>query len=218
LVATEHIYEWENHLMAAVRGSHNPIADTQYYALVGQSGGQSAGHEMDRLVEAVEAQARRQSERLGRYMQIASAGDDPAIALVMGLVAVEQQRDQAMLQRVAITMRDALNWTQSPDALPATRLPDGEVCADLVATTRALLEQTRTDARHLDSIAHRHKSSADLNSLLLEMMALDNQKHIRVVQFVLHRLQSRAKAARERESRIHSRAMTTLPMARRLSR
>jgi len=68
------------------------------------------------------------------------------------------------------------------------------VAKELAATTRALIEEERTGARYLRGLAHREKKiDSGLHSLLIEMMAMDSDKHARLLQFVLDRLAARAR-------------------------
>jgi len=65
-----------------------------------------------------------------------------------------------------------------------------------VAITRNLVDEERSGARMMRDLAQREKGiDAGLDSLLLEMMATDSEKHARLLQFVQQRLEKRARAA-----------------------
>jgi rubrerythrin len=155
------------------------------------------GETFIRLLDAVERHATLESDALGQYEHIAEASGDPVIALVMRLILEDEERHHGLLTRIATTLRDALNWTHSPGALP--RPGDGApTTEDLAPVARALIDEERTGAQALRHLAEREKGLLDsgLDSLLLEMMAMDSEKHARLLQFVHRRLEARAREAK----------------------
>ncbi len=148
------------------------------------------------LLEAVERHASAEQDALAEYEFVAEASADPVIALVMRLILEDEERHHGLLRRMETTLRDTLNWTHSPAALPETSLPQQPLSRDLVAITRNLVDEERTGARMMRNLAEQEKGiDAGLDSLLLEMMAMDSDKHARLLQFVQHRLEQRARAA-----------------------
>jgi hypothetical protein len=76
--------------------------------------------------------------------------------------------------------------------LPTPLPPRESVSTDLVETTHGLIREERTGARYLRDLAHRERDvSWGLPSLLIEMMAMDSEKHARLLQFVDDRLAKR---------------------------
>ena len=125
---------------------------------------------------------------------IATASGDPVVALVMRLILEDEERHHGLLKRIEASLRDALNWTHSPNALPASGMPEQTVASQLAAAARVLIEEERTGAHYLRGIAHLEKGiDSGLHTLLLEMMALDSEKHARLLQFVHDRLVARAR-------------------------
>lgn len=58
-----------------------------------------------------------------------------------------------------------------------------------------MIEEENTGARYLRKLANEEKGiDAGLHSLLLEMMAMDSEKHARLLKFVHDRLTARARA------------------------
>ncbi|HLZ28121.1 MAG TPA: hypothetical protein VKV73_12455 [Chloroflexota bacterium] len=146
------------------------------------------------LLEAVERHARAEQDALDEYAFVADASADPVIALVMRLILEDEERHHGLLRRIEATLRDALNWTHSPSALPVSSVPQQPVARDLVALTRGLVQEELTGARMMRNLAQQEKGiDAGLHSLLLEMMAMDSEKHARLLQFVQHRLEQRAR-------------------------
>jgi hypothetical protein len=69
------------------------------------------------------------------------------------------------------------------------------VASDLVEASNALIKEEHTGARYLRELAHREKDvSGGLPSLLIETMAMDSEKHARLLQFVHDRLAKRPRA------------------------
>jgi rubrerythrin len=153
------------------------------------------GHTVMRLLSAVEHHAALEADALGQYEQLAVASGDPVIALVMRLILDDEERHHGLLKRIAATLKDALDWTHTPDALPHGRetTPAQSNLADLA---RTLIEEERSGAQALRRLAQREKGiDAGLDGLLLEMMAMDSEKHAHLLRFVQRRLEARARLA-----------------------
>ena len=147
------------------------------------------------LLDAVERHALAEQDALQQYEYIGNASRDPVVALVMRLILEDEERHHGLLKRIEATLRDALNWTHSPDALPPTVTPQPPVARDLAAFTTALIEEERTGSRYLRDLARRERTiGAGLHSLLIEMMAMDSEKHAHLLEYVRDRLASRARA------------------------
>lgn len=153
-----------------------------------------SGSEFERLLRAIEDHVRDESSALTQYDQLATATQDPVVALVMRLILEDEVRHHGLLGRIAATVRDALYWTRSADALPPSVTPQERLPTELVALARALIEEEQAGARALRDLAGRQRGIDDgLDSLLLEMMALDSDKHARMLQFVQRRLARRSR-------------------------
>ncbi|MBV8716951.1 MAG: hypothetical protein JO020_32410 [Chloroflexi bacterium] len=148
------------------------------------------------LLQAVERHASAERDALDQYEQIGTASGDPVIAMVMRLILEDEERHHGLLKRIEATLRDALDWTHSANALPPAGAAAAPVTEELAAAVRVLIEEERTGARYIRGLAHVEKSiDAGLPSVLLEMMAMDSEKHARLLQFVHERLTARAREA-----------------------
>jgi hypothetical protein len=149
-----------------------------------------------RLLEAVERHAALEEEALGQYDRLAVASGDPVIALVMRLILEDEERHHNLLKRIATTLRDALNWTHTASALPhADRGSPTE--QNLASAVCALIEEEHAGAAALRRLAGRERGlDGGLNSLLLEMMAMDSDKHARLLHFVQTRLEAAGRGDR----------------------
>jgi len=148
---------------------------------------------IERLLHAVDTHAAAEAEALSQYEYLATASGDPVIALVMRLILDDEVRHHGLLHRMAATLRDALEWTSSPEALPKGA-PRTRVPGPYLTLARSLIEEERTGARALRHLAEQEKDiNGGLDSLLLEMMAMDSDKHSRLLQFVQQRLEARTR-------------------------
>ena len=181
----------------------NSIADTTGLIAEGYSGfpvetkplfGHRPGT-VEWLLDAVERHATAEQDALEQYVYIGTASADPVIALVMRLILEDEERHHGLLRRMEASLSDALNWTHSPSALPETAIPQPAAASELATAARALIDEENTGARYLRKLANEEKDiNAGLHSLLLEMMAMDSEKHARLLKFVHDRLARRARA------------------------
>jgi hypothetical protein len=149
-----------------------------------------------RLLDAVERHAALEEEALGQYDRLAVASGDPVIALVMRLILDDEERHHNLLKRIATTLRDALNWTRTASALPhADSVSPTE--HNLASVARALIEEEHAGAAALRRLAGRERGlDGGLDSLLLETMAMDSEKHAHLLRFVQVRLEAAARGER----------------------
>jgi rubrerythrin len=154
-----------------------------------------SGSKFERLLRAIEGHVRGETSALAHYERLATVADDPAVELVMRLVLEDEERHHGLLARIAASLRDALYWTHSHDALPSSVTPGEPLPREWLTLVRALVAEERHGARALRELATRERGINDgLDSLLLEMMALDSEKHARLLQFVERRLERRSPA------------------------
>ena len=147
--------------------------------------------EIEQAADALEVFARVHEQSLNAIEQIRANSRDAQLALLMQMTLDEKRRHQSMLRRITITLRDALNWTRSADALPSHRSTSAPVVADLISTTCAALEEERASARSLRRLAVQLRGiNAGLMSVLMDAMAVTSEKHARLLQFVITRLRS----------------------------
>jgi rubrerythrin len=147
------------------------------------------------LLDAVERHATAERDALAQYEYLRTASGDPVIALVMQLILDDEERHHGLLRRMEASLRDALNWTHSPAALPTSTPPQEPAAAELVDTAAALIKEEHTGARYLRDLAQREKDvDSGFQSLLIDMMAMDSDKHARLLQFVHDRLARRPHA------------------------
>jgi hypothetical protein len=146
---------------------------------------------VQRLLHAVETHAAAEADSLVEYRQLADTAADPVVALLMRLVLEDEERHHGLLRRMSASLNDSLRWAHSRNALPTMSEPPQAPMAQVVATVREFIRQEHEGVRHLKELARQSKRlNGGLDSLLLETMVLDSQKHERILRFILERLQT----------------------------
>ena len=157
--------------------------------IAGPAGQQHERSPLERLLDAFEAHIASEADSIATYRQLSESTTDPVVALLTRLIVADEAQHHRLLERMATTLRDDLNWTHSPDALPAAT---GEHDEKLLELTRALADQERHSGRELRALARQQRHAFDgLFELLLEVMAMDSDKHERILRFLARRMESR---------------------------
>lgn len=147
------------------------------------------------LLDAIERHARAEQGALEQYERVSSASGDPVVSLVMRIILEDEERHHGLLKRIEASLRDALQWTRSPNALPTAGAQRRPVEEDLTELVKSLIEEERTGARYMRELAREEERiDAGLHALLLEMMALDSEKHAKLLEFVRERLTAHSHA------------------------
>jgi rubrerythrin len=145
-----------------------------------------------RLLAAFDTHVESETDTIAGYRQLAETTPDPLVALLMHLVLEDEVRHHQLVERMSARLRDSLEWTHSPQALPAGGEAPDAATAEALAAVQGFLHHEQEGARHLRQLA---KQSSDLYSglfeLLLDSMARDSEKHARILEFVRRRLAQR---------------------------
>ncbi len=76
--------------------------------------------------------------------------------------------------------------------------PEMRARAEIRAAVARLIEEEKTGAQALRRLAQEERElDGGLGALLLEMMAMDSDKHARLLRFVQRRLEARVRAAQD---------------------
>lgn len=145
------------------------------------------------LLRALESHIGAERNALTHYRQLSEGSSDPVVQLVMGIILEDEERHHALMRRLATRLQDDLYWQHSPDALPIGT-PDQAKSEDLEAL-RTFISSEQHGTHELEEFARQARGLYQgLPSELLEMMALDSQKHERLLRFLFHRLSETVKA------------------------
>jgi len=145
----------------------------------------------ERLLDVIESHVSAEAGSLEDYRRLADNSADPVVKLLAELVLGDEERHHHLLQRIATSLAGAVHWWHPAEALPSpTRQPE-PATREAIEASRALIREEHAGARELRQLARREQRlGGGLETLLLETMAMDSEKHERIVRFILKRLQS----------------------------
>jgi rubrerythrin len=142
----------------------------------------------DRLMDHVAAE----SSVLARYDSLAETSTGH-VQFLLELIAEDEARHHRLFERWAETIRDIGQLVESEDGLPSlVHEPDPKA---LIAAADELLELERRDARELKALDKMLKDvrRTTVWPLLVDLMVLDTEKHIRILEFLRHHAQRTAR-------------------------
>jgi rubrerythrin len=132
---------------------------------------------------AVEAKA------AGAYEALAKA-EDPAVRYLAGLIAEDERRHHQVLAKIAAVLQAEVNDV----AVPVRHVEvSAERRKELIGEARRLLEMEKADATALKELRHELRAAPEetMWPVLVEMMALDTDKHIHLLKAIERHLGGR---------------------------
>ena len=180
-----------------VRGASDPVLLSIPEAAVpfGLPTEDPEGSPLDRLLHSFESHIAAETDTVREYRRLADTSPDPAVRLLMQLVLEDEERHHGLLERMAARIRNTLYWTHSAGALPTGSGPTGENARQELRAIERFARQEQEGVRHLRELARR---DGDLHNglfgLLLETMAMDSEKHQRILRFMYALVQRRLEA------------------------
>ena len=135
------------------------------------------------ISHAFNAHVREEVGILEAYEQLCETVDDEGIRYLLRLILDDEHRHHQLFEDLAAAARD-----DDPDAVPPPPRPRGD--RELLAQTQRFLEIEREDYDHLVELRKKLRPAADdtLWRLLVELMQLDTEKHIRILEYLTSRL------------------------------
>ena len=128
---------------------------------------------------------RREGAMLEEYVAVAEGTQSKALAYLVDLLVEDEHRHHRFFNELASSLKSEAELSGVEPVIPRLdlRVVDG---ADLLATTKRLLEHEQSDAAELKRL---HKELRDLQDttlwgLLVEVMQRDTEKHIAILRFV----------------------------------
>jgi hypothetical protein len=141
------------------------------------------------LAQAIERHISDEATSVRAYRQFARETSDPAVARLMQLLTEDEKNHHALFLEIGRILQDRWTWIEAaPD--PAGR---GGTCGQTHGEWLGRVRDFEVDevrgARALRDLAHRaHVECEPLVYELLEAMAMDSDKHARLLRFVAQRL------------------------------
>ncbi len=139
------------------------------------------------IAHAFSAHVREELGILEAYQRLAERTEDEGTRFLLGLILDDEHRHHELFERLASAAR-----AESGAGVPAPPKPDAADRAELVAATERFLEVEREDAESLKRLRRELKPIADQTiwRLLVELMELDTEKHVKVLEYLHARLRS----------------------------
>ena len=144
-----------------------------------------AGADVRALVEFLAGHGEAEGAILARYQRFAEEASAPESRYLVRLILEDERRHHGLL----VEMTDAVAWglvdTAATPVIPdLSRLDAGNEA--LAEETRCLLDMERKDRVELRRLRKRLRpfTNASLWRLIIDLMALDTEKHIRILELV----------------------------------
>ena len=146
----------------------------------------------ERLEQAMRHHVAAEEESLEAYQRLEEESGDPVVRMLMQEVLVDEAHHHRLLERLKVQFERELDPATPGEGLALGPPAEASSSVALAASARALADQERKGVRRLRKLARDHKDVySGLFSLLLEGIAMDSEKHERVLRFVEQRLAGR---------------------------
>jgi rubrerythrin len=135
---------------------------------------------------------RQETSFLQEYEDLVERVGDAGIAFLLRMILEDERRHHELFEEMS---RAALG---EEDALPAAPAPDRATAVALLEPTERFLAAERDDQVTLRRLRKELKPARDdtLWPLLVELMEIDTEKHIRVLEYLRQRLRAATKDER----------------------
>ena len=141
----------------------------------------------EKLYRDLQAHAAREEAALAETERAKELALAPVTKFVLDLIDDRQGKQVELVERMAASLRDALYWTYSPEALP-----DATSGRERAATAEALRNLVQLERQRARSAKRLAKSFAGINGglerALLEASAAQSQSNVRLLRLLIERL------------------------------
>jgi hypothetical protein len=145
----------------------------------------------DRLIRALEAHIAAETDDAAHASHLADTSGDRAINVLLELIVEDARRHAELLERMVKRLRNELEFTESPNALP---VPDTNGLAgaeESLATLRGLIRNQQEGARYLRHLARQDAELYDgFFALLMDTFARDGEKHVHILRYMLRHMEA----------------------------
>lgn len=126
---------------------------------------------------------------LARYEELAASTSDPGTEFLLNMIVTDEHRHHELFERMEESASVAPD--RSAAGIPPPPQPEAEIVPTLLEQTRKFLEVEEHDASELKGLSRELRSTSDdmLWHLLIELMRLDTEKHIRILDYLGKRLE-----------------------------
>ena len=153
----------------------------------------------ERLYSDVHAHRRDVSALVAEANSAVTTAATPLAQQMIGHIADEEARQLDLLDRMAATLRDALEWSRSPSALPSGA---GVERAETIESIKTLLRLERERARAARNLAKAYAGiDGGLERALMEGSVATSESNRRILEFLLRSLRTSQSGKRVRAER-----------------
>jgi hypothetical protein len=136
------------------------------------------------LEDHLKAHIETERQVLQEYAQAVAAIDAPDVRYLINLILEDEVRHHRIFGELANALQSAVGWAAVEPAVPP--LGRHPLPPELRELPKRLIDIERDDARELRALAKaiRPVRNTTLWGLLVELMALDTRKHVRILSFL----------------------------------
>jgi hypothetical protein len=150
----------------------------------------------ERLYRALQAHRERQVAVLEETERASGLVATPLAKFLLSQVEDNQAKQLDVLDSMGASLRDALYWTYSPEALPDI---SGHERAAAIESIKQLLQLERDRARSARRLAKKYSGiDGGLEQALLESSAASSEANIKLLRLIVDRLEQTSEAPRIR--------------------
>jgi hypothetical protein len=146
----------------------------------------------ERLVRALQAHIAAEADDAQRASHLADTSSDRAVNVLLELIVEDAQRHAKLLERMVKRLRNELEFTESPKALPVPGSNMFTGAEEPPATLRGLIRNQQEGPRYLRHLARQDAELYDgFFALLLDSFARDGEKHVHILRYLLWHCEAR---------------------------
>ena len=139
------------------------------------------------LLHAVQTHVDKEEASRVEYMRLADSDGDQLVRFLMSLIDQDERTHHEVLMRMAASLGDTSGGMVDP--LPTIPSPAWRPSSHELEVVEAMIDQEAASVRSVGQLSRQHVGVySGLFSMLLDVMALDSQKHQRVLEFILQRI------------------------------
>lgn len=139
------------------------------------------------ILAALTSHVTAEKDLLADYARAAEEVSDPDVRYLLGLILEDEARHHRIFLEMANALRTVRGWQRVEPSVPDRSR--GALTADVQELTGRLLAAERADMRELRELRRRLRPVSDttLWPLLVDLMALDTEKHLRILKAISSR-------------------------------
>lgn len=116
------------------------------------------------------------------YARAVRTVQEPDVQYLLDLIVDDEVRHHRMMEEMVHALKGMMHWQHVSPAVPGRT--HGALSPEVRQLVERFLKVERTDRRELEDLRHKLRPVADttLWTLLIDLMALDTEKHIRILE------------------------------------